>query len=279
MRLFSLDLAISSPPSLSHPVCPHSVELSSIRQTSLFILRSLPCRCHCGIFAVISTYLGAILALRLSPEPSIAGKWWSCAKAVFATGLIVQLLVAATGLVLFARSEGVEEETQAKFIQILPTVAGVGYALVHGAELSYEATPTAMPSAGYAGSIQLYRGSEAERGGETSRRQLGGYVWIAAVLAGFVAFAAGRLAVKWGSRDGSLPTAVRIVILQAAYMAVILWSCGLGWGIAGQFRALVQLRYDAAMLIVAFGVLVLALFGAHWANRRYVGRLVGYPSA
>lgn len=233
----------------------------------------------CGVFAVISTYLGAVLALRLSPEPSIAGKWWACAKSVFVTGLLIQLLVAGAGLVVFTRSEGAEGVAQAKFAQILPTVAGIGYAVVHGAAISYGALPTTMPSAGYSGSIELYRGVVSNRAGETTKKRLGGYVWIAAALAGFVAFAAGRLAVRLGSRDGSLPTAVRIVILQAVYMALTMWLCGLGWGIVGQFRAFVQLRYDGAMLLSALGVFVLALMGAHWANRRYVGRLVGYPSA
>lgn len=233
----------------------------------------------CGVFAVISTYIGAILAVRLSGGPSIAGKWWACAKAVFVTGLLVQLLVAGAGWVLFTQSEDGEVSAHAKFAQILPTVAGIGYAIVHGASISYGALPTTMPSAGYSGSMELYRGSVSNKAGETTRKGSGGYVWFAAALAGLVAFAAGRLAVKLGSRDGSLPTAVRIVILQAGYMALTMWLCGLGWGMAGQFKAFVQLRYDSAMLIAALGVFVLSLLGAHWANRRYAGRLVGYPSA
>lgn len=233
----------------------------------------------CGIFAVISTYLGAILALRFSPNHAIAGKWWACAKAVFVTGLLIQVLVAGAGLALFTRSEGVEQGAHAKFVQVLPAVAGIGYTLIHGGRLTYGALPTAMPSAGYSGDIELYRGVSSKKSGEASRRRLGSYVWIGAVLAAAVAFAAGRLAVKLGSRDGSLPTAVRVVILQAAYMILIMWLCGLGWGIVGQFKAFVHLRYDSAMPVAAFGVFIFALLGAHWANRRYIGRLVGYPSA
>ncbi len=233
----------------------------------------------CGIFAVISTYLGAILALRLSPQPSMAGKWWSCAKAVVIAGLLIQLLIALAGVILFTGAEGVEGEAQAKFVQILPTVAGTGYAAVHGAVISYGAVPTRVPSAGYSGRVHLYRGATMDSAGETSKNEFGPYVWIAAALAGLMAFVSGRLAVRLGSRDGSLPTAVRIVIMQAAYTALIMWLCGFGWGIASQFRAYVRLMTDPAMLPAALGVFVLALLGAHWANRRYVGRLVGYPSA
>lgn len=233
----------------------------------------------CGVFAVISTYLGAILAFRFSPEHSIAGKWWSCAKAVFISGLIIQILVAGAGLGLFTRAEPVEEGAHIEFIQILPTVAGIGYALLHGSVLSYGAVPTAMPASGYSGSVQIYRGTYTKRMDETRRTRLGPYVWIGAALAAFVAFFAGRLAVKLGSRDGSLPTAVRIVIMQTIYMILTMWLCGLEWGIEGQFRAYGWLGYDPAMLIAALGVFVFALLGAHMANRRYIGRLVGYPSA
>lgn len=233
----------------------------------------------CGVFAVVSTYLGAILALRFSPQPSIAGKWWSCAKAVIATGLVVQLLIALAGSVFFASSEGIDGDTQSRFAQILPAVAGGGYALVHGAGLSYGAVPTAMPSAGYTGRVQLYKGITVKSAGDTEVKTLGPYVWIAAALAACMAFLSGRLAVRLGSRDGSLPTAARILLLQAAYMSLIMWLCGLGWGLSGQFKAYAVWRFDAAMLVAGLGVFLLSLLGAHWANSRYVGRLVGYPSA
>jgi len=234
-----------------------------------------------SLFAIVFSYLGGLIAARDGPGPSFPGKWWACAKAVVIVGLTIQALMALGLWTWFATSSRLREEdrwAQPKFAQMLPTAAGMGYALVHGATLSCAAVPVNFPSASYAADMQLYRGIAVREQDKTTHKPLGRWVWIAALIGAIAALASGRLAVRLGSRDGSLPTAARITILQSAYIGVIMLMCSMGWGIAGQSSVSIGPRYDSAMLFAGAGILVLSLVGAHLANRRYAGRLSGFPS-
>lgn len=233
------------------------------------------------LFGIVFSYLGALPATRSSSETYVRGKWWACAKAVLIVAVVLQLLICGAALGWFAaqaESEGADGLTQPKAVGILPTVTGVGYALLHGAQLSARAVPELMPSQAYSLRFGLYRGIEANDRGKISRKPTSPWIWIAAVIAALAIVATGRLAVKFGSRDGSLPAALRVTLVHSAYLAVTMALCRAGWGIAGQLLVVIGPEYDSDMLVEVACVFLLALVGAHWANRRYAGRLAGFPS-
>lgn len=233
------------------------------------------------LFAIVLSYVGALIAVRRAPGLAIKGKWWACAKAVVIVALAMQALFIGAVWGWFAvssHSNAADEYAQLEIAQSLPTVVGIAYSLVHGARLSYAAVPVTMPSESYSGNIGLYTGISALDRGKLTHKSLRRYAWIPALLGALAAFASGRLAVKMGSRDGSLPTALRILVLQSAFIAATMLFCAMGWGIAWQFRFFVHPRFDSTMLYVGGGIMIFALVGAHWANRRYSGRLSGFPS-
>lgn len=234
-----------------------------------------------SLFAILFTYLGALLAVRKDSGPKIPGKWWACAKAVVTIGVVVQLLFAGGAwawLTLGSSSDESGPSGERKVAEVLPAVAGIAYSAMHGARVSYAAVPTGMPGQSYSADIGLYRGVTTREGDKVTHKRLGPYVWAVALIAELAALLSGRLAVRMGSRDGSIPTAFRIVIIQSAYLATIMLLCRLGWGITGQFELRAGPGYDSAMLIAATGIFVFAFIGAHWGNRRYAGRLSGFPA-
>lgn len=234
-----------------------------------------------SLFGLAFSYLGGLIAVRSVRGEEIAGKWWACAKAVVIVGLTIQLLMAIGLWAWFTMNSRLSEDdrsAQPKLAQMLPTAAGMGYVLVHAARLSAAAVPVNFPSAAYRANLNLYCGATVRSGDKTTSKPLGPYVWIAALIGAIAVFASGRLAVRLGSRDGSLPTATRITILQSAYIGVIMLMCAMGWGIAGQSSVTVAPRFDTTLFYAAGGVFVLALAGAHWTNRRFAGRLSGFPS-
>jgi len=235
------------------------------------------------LFGVVFSYLGALIAVRAATEAQVRGKWWACAKAVVVVGVVVQLLMCGAMLgwsAAKARSGEVAEYAQAEVVQVLPTVVGTGYSLVYGSKFRAAAVPVAMPSARYGVELEVYRGVKRISAGTTTRSGVPPYAMaIAALIGAIAALASGRLAVKYGSRDGSLPTGIRILVLQAAYLAVTMVLCRIAWGIVGQSAVTIGPVYGTAMLIAAGCVFVLSLVGAHSANRAYAGRLAGLPSA
>lgn len=236
---------------------------------------------HSLLFGIAFSYLGALLAVRAGAETRVRGKWWACAKSVIVVALLLQLLMCGAMLGWFtaqSRSGEADEFAQPEVVQILPTAAGMGYALMHGAKLSAAATPVIMPSAAYRVELELYRGVKTNDGGKMSRGAASPYVWIAAVIGALAVLASGRLAVKLGSRDGSLPTALRVTVLHSAYLALTMVLSSMAWGIVGQSSVAIGPVYDPAMLVEAACVFVLSLVGAHLANRKYAGRLSGFPS-
>lgn len=236
---------------------------------------------YASLFGVIFSYAGALLALRFDQGlDSAPGKWWACAKAVMLLALVLQIIM-AVGVGIWAAQADTDEEdssTVPKTLQIIPTATGVGYMLMYGGELRAGAVPVNIPSAAYAINMQLYEGTQTKQGTQTTRKPAGPFVWIVALLAAISSIVAGRLAVIMGSRDGSLPTATRITILQFAYLAIIAITCGMGWGIVGQASVHIGVHFNTTMLISAAGIFLLSFIGAHWANRRFAGRLIGFPS-
>lgn len=247
---------------------------------------------YTGIFGVIFTYLGALIAIRIAQRETISGKWWACGKAIILFAILVQLLMmaaAGTWLVMEAPAKDSEERAQLRLIQMVPAVAKMGYALIYGSTLSYGVISSAeglqAESHPLSGKINLYRGIKSDNGAKIIRKQLPVYVFAATIFMAIFVFISGYLAVRWGSRDGSLPTAARITIIHGVYMIILMSLCRFGWGgvmKVGNFSAKTQVivtpNYNSAMLWIMLGVFVLAFLGAHLANRKFAGRLVGFPS-
>lgn len=234
-----------------------------------------------SLFGVLFCYLGALCAVRDGRREPAPGKWWACAKAVLTVAIVMQLLVAIAGgawLVLSSRYSALDAATRPKYIQIIPAATGIAYSLLFGAKLSYAATPATMPDAARSADISLYRGITTKEGNSVTRKPPWRYAWIGAVIGALMALASGRLAVKWGSTDGSLPTAIRITILQATYLAVLVPLCRMGWGVSGQFTVFAGACFDSTLFLSAVGVFVLALIGAHRANHQFSGSLSGFPA-
>lgn len=235
---------------------------------------------YASIFGVLFSYLGGLIAVRFGERADAApGKWWACAKAVLASGLVIQLLIVAGVWVWFVKSDiGDEDVTvQPKLIQVLPMVAGAGYSLIYSARLCSAAVPVNIPIAAYKMDIQIYRGTNTTQGTKTTHKPPIKYAWAAGLIAAAASMAAGWLAVRMGSRDGSLPTAVRITVLQSVYLALIALVCRMGWGIVGQSSVNAAPAFDSSMWIMVGGVLIFSLIGAYWTNRRFAGRLSGFP--
>jgi|LSQX01.1.fsa_nt_gb hypothetical protein len=235
-----------------------------------------------SVFGIIFSYLGGLMAVRaVGGVEEIPGKWWACAKAVLLTGLVVQILIGAVALAaLISKSDASDEDMsfQPKVVQALPAMMGIGYLMVYSAELSAAAVPVNIPAAAYKTSVHVYRGNNITQGSKVKTKPPSKYLWLAALIGSFAILMAGRMAVRMGSRDGSLPTAFRIAILQFLYLAVVSMLCRMSWGIVGQSDISIAPQLDTSMLFAALGVFIFAFIGAHWANRLFAGRLSGFPS-
>ncbi len=231
------------------------------------------------LYGVIFSYLGALMTVRGTRDESV-GKWWACVKAVLVVALVMQLILAIVGCAWMATSSRFKELDAAarpKYIQIIPMATGIAYAAVFGGKISYSAVPAAMPSAARAAEIGLYSGTASREGNRTIHRPASGFAWVAALVAIVMTLATGRLAVRYGSRDGSIPTAIRILLLQAVYFAILVRLCCMGWGISGQFTLFAGPVGDATLALAALVVFVVALIGAHRANLRFAAPLGGFP--
>ncbi len=235
---------------------------------------------YASIFGVVFSYLGGLAAVRLRERTDAApGKWWACAKAVVAVGLVIQLLIVAGVWVWFVKSDIGDEDisAQPKLIQALPMAAGLGYSLIYSAKLYAAAVPVNIPIAAYKTDLQIFRGANTTQGTKTTHKPPIKYAWVVGLIAAVASMATGWMAVRMGSRDGSLPTAFRITALQFIYLALIILMSGMNWGIVGQSSVIVQPAFDLSMWIMAAGVLIFSLVGAYWTNRRFAGRLSGFP--
>ena len=232
------------------------------------------------LFGLVFSYLGALLAVRGIRGEQV-GKWWACAKAVVVVGLVMQLILLVVGgawIMMSSRYSALDSATKPKYIQVIPTVTGIAYTLVFGGNVSYCAVPSAIPSAARGSEISLYSGTTTREGEKTTHRPATKFAWVAALIAAVMALLTGRLAVKYGSRDGSLPTAIRVTIAQVAFLAILVKLCWMGWGVSGQFSLFAGAGGDWTLAVSAIGVFVFALIGAHHAHLRSEVALSGFST-
>lgn len=186
---------------------------------------------YAGIFGVFFAYLGALIAVRKHASGQPRGKWWACGKAVVVAALVLQLLIVATGVLMGQFSsqkkhDDATENRQMSVVELLPTAAGFGYGMIHGANLTAAMEsytyPTKQTSKLFNVRASLYSGITRDDMDQKSRRPISKGITAAAVVLGAVAaLLMGRLAVRWGSRDGSLPTAFRVALIHTACLALM----------------------------------------------------------
>ncbi|MGB9619897.1 MAG: hypothetical protein ACPL7K_05760, partial [Armatimonadota bacterium] len=154
-------------------------------------------------FGVVFACLGGLAAVRKTGKARTSGPWWACFRAVVATALVVQLLIAGAVLALAQTRMRADSGSNPRLVEMLPTAAGLGYAMIHGATLvssaeSKIASLNKIDRPFYA-EANLYRG--VKRAGEV--RPIPAAAGISALLVGAAAaLASGRLAAR--ARPGRL---------------------------------------------------------------------------
>ena len=223
-----------------------------------------------AVFGFVFAYLGAVIAAR-GAHGGVSRNVWARLKAVVIVALVVQLLIAACALawsVVRKRGEG----EQPRIIEMLPMAAGIGYVMIHGGTLlsSVESKVASMNRVDrpFCARVNLYGGvTQAE-----SHKGVPAAVWGVGLAIGIAAAVLmGWLAVKWGSRDGALATALWVAILHTFYLALLTGLCGMGLSQSGAFATStisVEPLIGNAMFASLGGTFVLSLVGAGLAGKR-----------
>ena len=232
-------------------------------------------------YGVFFTYLGAILAIGGRQGESWSTRWWACGKAVIAMAIVVQLLIAGAALVWFfmnVQTEAKEGRENSRFAEMLPMAAGMGYALINGASLAsgVEAynTKGELISSIFNARVNMYKGIHIESN-EKQHKPMPVYAYALVALTGIAIFMSGRIAVRLGSRDGSIPTAFRITFFHSTYLAIIIAICNI---ILSETEAMtrslvyIKVQYSEIILYTIPAVFILSFIGAHF-TRRIRGRL------
>lgn len=226
----------------------------------------------CG-FGTMFAMLGALLATRHIRQASRRGKWWVCGKAVIVVAVAVQLLIGLALLGYIAYESEPAEEPNQRIMEMLPTASGLAYTMLHGATLL-----SSVESRFRSGPVQKPFYAQADLYGVIKKgkdiKPIPPVVRVAAlvfVLA--IGVVAGRLAVRWGSVDGSLPTGLRCAVLHTAYAALLPQVCNLFLHQSDPVSS-VSISISALFgwrIWASFGcILIAAVIGAHSHGR---GRL------
>ncbi|MCE5314658.1 MAG: hypothetical protein ABFD49_10320 [Armatimonadota bacterium] len=244
-----------------------------------------------GLFGVIFAYIGSHFAACRVGRGSVFSRWWVCGKSIVPFAIIIQLMIAVAAQMWLISKTGPrnpEGPAGRGIVELQPSVAGIAYGLINGATLR-ASVESDMGLGGaekrpVSASLNLYKGMKIRYRGEDKVKTFPGFVYAGAALIALLALGSGALAVRWGSRDGSLPTAIRIVIVYAAYLWFTMFVCAVAWKsivTTGHFSAAssvsIGLHYDTTMLATCFGVFVMAFIGAYLTNRRYVSSRTGFP--
>lgn len=231
-----------------------------------------------GAFGVVFTCLGALIAARAGTRDSEPGRWWVAGKVAVVVALAVQvLMMAVAGVWLASQPRRADAAPEGRrVVEMMPAIAGIAYAMVHGANLVSSVESHMRPRGAaqrtlYA-DMSLYSGTKQEQLGRESGREAPLRVAIpVAALTALVMVLAGWLAVRWGSRGGSLPTALRLASVHTLYLAALVAVCRLQL-VQGDPLAIstIALRLSVGwwLLFSFLGVLVLSMIGAHLAGSR-----------
>jgi hypothetical protein len=245
-----------------------------------------------GLFALIFTYIGSHFAAQETGRGCVMSRWWVCGKSIIPFALVLELIIAIASqawLISKTGPENPEGPAGRAIIKFQPTVAGIAYGLINGVSLRGGVESNTNIGDGeeqpFSANLNLYTGMRTHYQGQDKNKHLSGIAYIGLALMAIIGLISGALAVRWGSRDGSLPTAIRIAVIHAAYLGFTMYFCSLAWQStinAGSIKATsgvsINLQYSPAMLYSIFGMFVMAFIGAYLTNRLYTSGRRGFPS-
>ncbi|MEN6356890.1 MAG: hypothetical protein ABFD83_07370 [Armatimonadota bacterium] len=242
-----------------------------------------------GLFGVIFTYIGSHFAAHETDRRRHISRWWVCGKSILPFALVLELIIAIASqawLISKTGPKNPEGPAGRAIVKYQPTVAGIAYGLINGASLRGEVISSlGGEKKPFSANLNLYTGMRTHFQGRDTQKQLGGIAYVGLVLMAIIGLTSGALAVRWGSRDGSLPTAIRIAVIHAAYLALTMFICALAWqstihagSIKSSSGVSINLQYNPIMLYSIFGMFVMAFIGAYLTNRLYTSGRRGFPS-
>ena len=227
----------------------------------------------CGGFGIVFSYVGGLIAVRAGTVQRVRTKWWACCKAAVAAALVLQILIAGSVLAWSLGKARSKADEKPRITEMLPMAAGLGYAMIYGADLissveSRFVTSKSVQRAFYA-RVNLYTGVTQDDSHKATPRNL----WIVGLAVGALAsILCGILAVRWGSLDGSLPTGLRSALLNTIYVAAMIRLCNMELSQANPIASsVIQVKplFTPALILSFVGVMIFSLLGAHLAGRRH----------
>jgi hypothetical protein len=184
---------------------------------------------HGWMYGMVFAYLGVLASLRRSWLTFEPGQWWVSGKSVVVVCLVISFVF---GAVLSVRVLSSQEVGGVRGLEMVPAACGIAYTLSYGAsaigDVSSEITAVRRQTHPLAARAGLYSGLNRNDDNGKSVKPFGAGVMLGGALVAIVAsFIAGFLAVKWGSRDGALPTACRVLVVQIGCLLLLALSCRL----------------------------------------------------
>lgn len=229
---------------------------------------------YAGLFGVCFSYLGALVAVR-GRVRSLPDRWWACAKACIGAAVLLQLIMAVAFVVIVLPKAGSDGESP-RITEMLPTAAGIGYALMNGATLESGVESRYSFESGsqrpFYAKVNLYRGITRRDQAERSHKPVPmKWMLIAAFVTAVVMLLTGILATRFGSNDGAAKTALRVLVIQALYLAALMGLCSIG---LAEKSAISSIRYfitpEFSYLLAPAMIIEcsLVMLGAHSARPR-----------
>ncbi len=168
-------------------------------------------------FGLIFTALGSMIPVRSDFSRSTKGNWRACIKGVAIAVLTLQLLITAAVFVWTLIDSPVmsqQDDIRNNAIKYLPSITSTGYSMIFGLSAT-EKSDDSDDDASHVSSYNTYEGLQISG----SRTEVPVTVTIlSGVFLVMISLWSGCLSVKYGSLDGSVPTSMRITLLQAAYI-------------------------------------------------------------
>lgn len=232
-----------------------------------------------GLFGVIFAYLGGMIASRGERGRLSPNRWWVCGKAILLIAIVIHLIVVlgfGAWLLWSSPDDIAEGEARWQIFTMSPTIAGIAYSLIHGATLVGSVdSPLQGDEDSLGARVNLYKGVALPGTREASEPLWAIYTYIVAGISLLAAFLGGALAARWGSRDGSVLTGLRIAVIFAVLMVVLSLLCRFGWSSRegdAAFTLSVALRLGWPTVAALGAVLVASSLGAYVASAYYASR-------
>jgi len=191
------------------------------------------------LYGMMFSYLGVAAALRRTRPSSAPGQWWVSGKSVVTICAVISVLF---GAVLSVRMLGDREESGARWLEMVPAACGIAYSMLYGGSavgrVTSEITALDRQTRPLYARAGLYTGLQRSDDNARSVKPFGAGVLAGGIVVAFLAsLFSGFFAVKWGSRDGSLPTACRVLVVQIGCLLVLALSCRLAITSASSFSS------------------------------------------